>query len=47
MRAEGTLRERLCNKGQFVDVALYALLRSEFVPAQTAQKAPAAPLPVR
>ena len=47
MRAERTLRERLCNKGQFVDVALYALLCSEFVPAQTAQKAPAAPLPVR
>ena len=31
MRYEGTLRQRLCNKGKFVDVALYAALRSEFL----------------
>ena len=31
MLYEGTLRQRLCNKGKFVDVALYAALRSEFL----------------
>ena len=30
MTYEGTLRQRLCNKGKFVDVALYAALRSEY-----------------
>ena len=29
MRFEGTLRQRLLNKGKFVDVALYAILRSD------------------
>ncbi len=29
MRYEGTLRQRLNNKGRFVDVALYAMLRSD------------------
>ena len=27
MRKEGVLRQRLYNKGKFVDVALYAILR--------------------
>ena len=31
MAHEGILRQRLCNKGRFVDVALYAALRSEYV----------------
>ena len=30
MQYEGTLRQRLCNKGHFVDVALYAILRSDY-----------------
>ena len=30
MRYEGTLRERLRNKGRYVDVALYAILRSDY-----------------
>lgn len=30
MRCEGTLRQRLLNKGRFVDVALYAILRCDF-----------------
>jgi ribosomal-protein-alanine N-acetyltransferase len=30
MRSEGVLRERLYNKGRYVDVALYAILRSEY-----------------
>lgn len=30
MTYEGTLRQRLCNKGKFVDVALYAALRAEY-----------------
>ncbi|MBO4298666.1 MAG: GNAT family N-acetyltransferase [Clostridia bacterium] len=30
MQYEGTLRERLRNKGRYVDVALYAILRSEY-----------------
>ena len=29
MRREGILRQRLYNKGQYVDVALYAILRSD------------------
>ena len=29
MRKEGELRQRLYNKGKFVDVALYAILRSD------------------
>lgn len=29
MRPEGTLRQRIRNKGRFVDVALYAILRSD------------------
>ena len=31
MRREGTLRQRLMNKGRFVDVELYAILRSEYL----------------
>ena len=30
MRHEGTLRQRLYNKGRYVDVELYAILRSEY-----------------
>ena len=30
MRREGTLRQRLYNKGRYVDVELYAILRSDF-----------------
>ena len=30
MRKEGELRQRLYNKGKFVDVALYAILRSDW-----------------
>ena len=30
MTYEGTLRQRLCNKGRFVDVNLYAILRDEY-----------------
>ena len=30
MRHEGTLRQRLLNKGKFVDVELYAILRRDF-----------------
>lgn len=30
MRHEGTLRQRVYNKGRFVDVDLYAILRSDF-----------------
>jgi len=29
MQFEGVLRQRLKNKGRFVDVALYAILRSD------------------
>ena len=29
MQYEGTLRQRLKNKGRYVDVALYAILRSD------------------
>ena len=32
MRKEGILRNRLCNKNEFVDVALYAILRSDLSP---------------
>lgn len=42
MRKEGVLRQRLYNKGKFVDVALYAILKSDprkpvGVPFQTLQ----------
>lgn len=30
MAYEGILRQRLCNKGRFVDVALYAALRADY-----------------
>ena len=30
MRCEGTLRQRLRNKGRYVDVALYAILREDY-----------------
>ena len=30
MCREGTLRQRLLNKGRFVDVELYAILRRDF-----------------
>ena len=33
MRREGVLRQRLYNKGKYVDVALYAILRSDPRPA--------------
>lgn len=33
MRKEGVLRQRLYNKGRFVDVALYAILKSDGRPA--------------
>jgi RimJ/RimL family protein N-acetyltransferase len=29
MRKEGELRQRLFNKGKYVDVALYAILKSD------------------
>ena len=31
MAREGTLRQRLCNKGKFVDVDLYAALRADYL----------------
>ena len=31
MKKEGTLRQRLYNKGKYVDVDLYSILRSEFM----------------
>ena len=31
MRREGTLRQRLINKGKYVDVELYAVLRGDFL----------------
>ena len=31
MKHEGTLRQRLYNKGRFVDVDVYAIIRSDFV----------------
>lgn len=34
MKHEGTLRQRLFNKGRFVDVELYAILRSDFSPTR-------------
>ena len=30
MRKEGELRQRLYNKGKYVDVALYAILREDY-----------------
>jgi RimJ/RimL family protein N-acetyltransferase len=30
MQREGTLRQRLYNKGRYVDVELYAILRKEY-----------------
>ncbi|MDR3086016.1 MAG: GNAT family N-acetyltransferase, partial [Christensenellaceae bacterium] len=30
MRPEGTLRQRLYNKGKFIDVAIYSILRQEW-----------------
>ena len=32
MRHEGTLRERIYNKGRYADVELYAIVRRDFVP---------------
>lgn len=31
MRHEGTLRQRMLNKGKYVDVELYAILRSDYI----------------
>ena len=31
MQREGTLRARLCNKGEYVDVDLYAILRNDYL----------------
>lgn len=36
MRHEGTLRQRLYNKGRYVDVELYSILRQEYRPAPSA-----------
>ena len=36
MRKEGVLRQRLYNKGKFVDVALYAILKDDARPARRA-----------
>lgn len=35
MRLEGTLRGRLYNKGRYVDVDLYSILREEYFPRST------------
>ena len=35
MVREGTLRQRLCNKGKFVDVELYAALRGDYLRARS------------
>ena len=40
MRQEGVLRGRLLNKGEFIDVALCAILRSDWELRQTQMKAP-------
>ena len=32
MQHEGTLRQRVFNKGRFVDVELYAILRKDYTP---------------
>ena len=34
LRQEGILRDRILNKGEYVDVALYAILRSDWENAQ-------------
>ena len=34
MKHEGTLRQRIYNKGRFSDVDLYAILKSDFDPAK-------------
>ena len=34
MKHEGTLRQRIYNKGRFADVDLYAILKSDFDPAK-------------
>ena len=35
MVKEGTLRQRLFNKGRYVDVDLYAILREDFLKRET------------
>lgn len=35
MRHEGTLRQRLYNKGRFVDVELYAIVRADHIPERS------------
>ena len=34
MQREGTLRQRLMNKGRFVDVELYSILRCDYIQRQ-------------
>ena len=34
LRQEGILRDRMINKGEYVDAALYAVLRSDWESAQ-------------
>lgn len=38
MRREGLLRQRLLNKGKFVDVELYAILRSDYLASRRAER---------
>lgn len=38
MQREGVLRQRLYNKGKFVDVALYAILRGDYEAQRTANE---------
>lgn len=38
MKCEGTLRQRLFNKGRYVDVVLYSMIRDDFLDAQGATK---------
>ncbi|MBQ8954246.1 MAG: GNAT family N-acetyltransferase [Clostridia bacterium] len=40
MRFEGTLRQRLRNKGRYVDVALYAILREDYAACESRFRAP-------